>query len=110
MYLDCMCVHVHVWCMSVCMCGALVCMCGACVRAGIISQALSTSFFEVSAHISLVLTKQARLASQLELGICLSLPLWCWDQTHADMPSCFCMWVLGNKLGVLYLVRKVFYS
>lgn len=64
MYLDCMCVHVHAWCMRVCMCGALVCMCGACVCAGIISQALSTSFFEVSALISLVLTKQARLASQ----------------------------------------------
>lgn len=53
MYLDCMCVHVHVWCMCVCTCGACVC-------AGIISQALSTSFFEVSALISLALTKQAR--------------------------------------------------
>lgn len=67
----CTCVRACV-CMCVCMCGACVyacvvhCvrMCGVCVHADIISQALSTSSFEVSAFISLALTKQARLASQ----------------------------------------------
>lgn len=67
------CVCACVWCMyvvHVCACVYMsahvcacvvhcVCMCGVYVCAGIISQALSTSSFEVSALISLALTKQA---------------------------------------------------